>query len=218
MAGLALGTTAFAAVNPVANRALLSPNDEIDWATTGAAFDLLSNPFSGTSTGGLGYTISKTAPGDFERVDEGAGLGWLGNFAVGDALLSGSLTPTPFSITFALPVTGLGFQVQPDVYVSGFSAQVDLFDNGNGLLGSFFFAGDSTAAQDNSALFIGLLSDFADIARMELDVFLPNGDRADNFALNEVSLNDVPEAETSAAAVFVGLVGASVIRRRLNRA
>lgn len=184
-----------AALVPIAARSALGMNaDSVDWLALGPEFATPSNPFAITSADGLNLTVSKASAGPFERVDEG-GFGWLGNFTVGDALLWASLTPGPLTIDFGTGVLGAGLQIQNDA-LGAFTATVEAFDASNVSLGAFSFNGNSTQAEDGSAIFVGVLGTTADVRRITFDV-----SGSSSFAVNRVSIAAaVPEPGTALGA------------------
>src|SRR5450432_739086 len=81
---LGLAMPAQASVTLVTSRAGLAGDDSIDWSVLGGTFTRVSNPFSTSTVGSLGLTVSQSS-GSFMRRDQGNG--WSGNFNPGDALL-----------------------------------------------------------------------------------------------------------------------------------
>lgn len=205
---LALASVADAALTPVATRpGLGSVLDFVSWSSLGAEFTTPANPFSISSVGGLSLTVGKTSAGTFERVDEG-GFGWTGNFALGDALLWTSLTSGPINIDFGTSVFGAGFQIQNDS-LGAFQATLEAFDFSNASLGSFTFNGTSTQAQDNSAIFAGVLSTSSDVRRLSVNVT-----GSSSFAINQVTIAAIPEPGT---ALFGMACFATLAMRRTSR-
>ncbi len=80
-----------------------------------------------------------------------------------------------------------------------FTAFVSAFDKDDNLLGTFSTLGTSSLALDNSAVFLGIQSDKADISRLVFRSSEPN--RA--FAINTLSIASVPEANC-----ILGVLGA----------
>jgi uncharacterized repeat protein (TIGR01451 family) len=185
-----------AAVVQVTDRSALGGDDVIDWAL-GPMRTIIPNPSSVSSDGGLLADVSKPAPqGDFQIWYQTTGA-WQGNFAVGDAVLhshanSGSGLPGepgPIVIDFSSPVAGAGAQIQRDTY-GLFTGVVAAYDGGGGLLGEFSLDGEVlTDTGDNSAIFLGVLSDTADIARIEFSL---DGELA--FGINQVDIVRIPPA------------------------
>lgn len=178
-------TVAEPAVVFVGNRADLGADDSIDWAQLGAAFTSVTDPAAITSTGGITGTVNNPL-GDLFRLDQSTG-GWSGNFAPGDALLWTVQTTGPIEIELDTPVAGVGAQIQSDAF-GGFTGTIRVYDGDDNLLGEYSFPGNSTSDADNTALFLGILSDTEDISRI---VFLVEGsltDPSSDFAINLVSL------------------------------
>ncbi len=145
-----------------------------------------------------------TPPFVFQTLTEPQGVPT--NFANGDYLLfTGFLpgtfpapgNPGPLSITFDEPIKAAGSQIAVDDSPS-FTAFVSAFDKDNNLLGTFSTLGTSSLALDNSAIFLGIQSDKADISRLVFRTSEP--DRA--FAINTLSIASVPESSS-----ILGLLG-----------
>ncbi len=164
-------------------RGSLGANDSVDWGLLGGPFTSVSNPFAVPSSGGLSVNVSE-ASGTFERRDQGDG--WAGNFAGGDRLLWTSGPNGPITLDFASPIIGAGSQIQNDFF-GPFGGTVSAYDSGSSLLGSYSFGGNSSFAGDNSAIFVGLVSDSANVSRIVYDVTYASGDPAD-FAINRLDL------------------------------
>ena len=166
----------------VISRAALGGNDSINWASEGVEFDYLGTSFGAASAGGLGATVSGSEFG-FERADQSSS--WNGNFAAGDALLWTGFGSAPQTITiqFASGVLGAGAQIQNDFLSGAFVAFLNVYDTGGVLLDSFAFSGNSTSDGDNSAIFIGVRNDVANIGKIELGV-----SGSESFAINQLDL------------------------------
>ncbi len=211
---LALMTSAHA-ISFVTSRPALGGNDYVDWGVLGPSYTVVTNPFTITSNGGLGMTVSKPT-GAFERRDQGVSpfLGWAGNFAPGDRLLWTRNELGPIEIVFDSPVLGAGAQIQSDNYGS-FTAEIAAYDAMNNLLGSFTLAGNSTSAGDNSAIFLGVLESNAVIKKVTFNVL------QDDFAINRLDLVTqsggpvIPEPGTMLLMSIGGL--AIGLGRRLRR-
>lgn len=210
--------TAFSTANPsqafslITSRSALGANDTLNWNVLGSAGTPVSSPFTIGSTSG-NTTITGSIPsGSFERRDQNNG--WGGNFAPADALLWTRNNPGPLQLNFSQAVRGAGTQIQIDSY-SLFTAVIEAFNSGGTSLGSFTLAGDSTNAGDNSAIFIGVLSDNADIARLLLNVQDNN-----DFAINQVSFNTTGGTSIPTPALLPGLIGVGIgiLRKRIAEA
>jgi hypothetical protein len=208
-----LAQSSFAALGFVSDRASITPNQTIDWSDVGVEYDVLSAPFSGTTSAGLSYTVSRPGPANtFSLLDQSSG--WLGNFAPGETVLTTDFWPGPLSIKFSDPIQGIAFQIQSDLY-DDFTGSIEAFDTFGNSLGLFAFAGVSNDNADDSALTLGLLSDLMDISSITVD--LASG-QLDTFAINHVSILGappaVPEASTWASAGLLGGIVALWLRRQ----
>ena len=107
--------------------------------------------------------------------------------------------PGPLTINFDRPVAAAGAQIAVDD-VSTFNAFLSAFDRNNNLLGSFSIGGTSSLALDNSAQFLGISSDTANISRLVYSSSESN--RA--FGINALSISQpVPEPLT----IFGTIIG-----------
>jgi len=155
-----LASSAHAVPVEVNNRVALGGNDFIDWGTLGPSGTGLPNPFVAASNGGIGTTVTQPGGGTFLRLDQSGG--WNGNFAPGNALIWNLDSSDTISMQFSTPVAGAGAQVQSNFF-GNFTMTLEVFDSGNNLLGSFSEAGISTSDADNSAIFLGVLNNTANI-------------------------------------------------------
>ena len=117
---------------------------------------------------------------------------------------------------------GVGAQIQNHHY-SSFTAKIEAFNSSGLSLGSFTRTGASTYWADNSASFMGVLSDQADIAKVSFNVwdsFSALGSRS--FSINQMSLNSSEPSVTAVPtpALLPGLIGMSIaaIRKRKREA
>lgn len=201
------------AVTLVTNRTALAANDQVVWSSLGKVFSPLSpnpaaflpNSFTASSQRGLGLNVSIppaspsiTPPFVFETSSPPNGIPT--NFADGDYVLLSGLTPGPFpspgnpgplSLTFDTPVEGAGTQIAVDD-TTNFTASVSAYDNAGNLLGAFQVPATSSVALDNSALFLGVSSDTADISKLVYSSSI--SDRA--LGINTISLATVPEPDS----------------------
>ena len=182
---LGVVSPATADVTLITDRAALGGDDSVDWGVLGPVLTSVPNPFNIFSNGGLGMLVSKASPGPFERRDQNNG--WNGNFAPGDELIWTAFTVGPMTIEFDSLVSGAGAQIQANVF-GNFTATIEAFDSGGMSLGSFNVDGVSNSNGDNSAIFIGVLSDSAEIKSISFDVSSGTGD----FAINQMDLVTAP--------------------------
>ncbi|MFN6463835.1 MAG: hypothetical protein RMZ41_018760 [Nostoc sp. DedVER02] len=222
------------AVTLVTSRADFASNDGIDWSSLGKVFNpfapnpstFLPNSFSAVSESGLGLNVtvpqvndpSITPPFVFQTSFIPKGIPT--NFADGDYLLFTGFNPRsgfpavgnpgPLTISFDRPVFGAGTQIAVDD-IPEFNVFVSAFDSGNNLLGSFSVPGTSSVTLDNSALFLGINSETANISRLVFSTSESN--RA--FAINRVSIIAVPEPNYSVAILVFGVSGVMLrVRKR----
>ncbi|WP_341526007.1 hypothetical protein WKK05_26065 [Nostoc sp. UHCC 0302] len=216
----------------VTERAAFESNDQINWSSLGSTFTPLPNSFSATSQGGLGLRVNIpstnnpliTQPFVFQTSDNPGGI--RTNFANGDYILFAGIdvrafgpnpplptngNPGPVTISFDQPVFGAGTQIVVDD-VFGFDTFVSAFDSTNNLLGTFSAPGTSSLLLDNSAVFLGVRSDIANISRL---VFSTSAQQY-GVAINQVSIIAVPEANPTLAILILGT--SSVILRLRQRA
>ncbi|MDZ8225637.1 hypothetical protein [Nostoc sp. ChiVER01] len=223
------------AVTLVTSRAAFGGNDGIDWSSLGKVFNpfapdpsaFLPNSFSAVSEGGLslGVNIPQsddaaiTPPFVFQTSVIPKGIPT--NFTDGDFLLFTGLNPRsgfpaignpgPLTISFDQPVFGAGTQIAVDD-IPEFNTFVSAFDNANNLLGTFSVPGTSSVTLDNSALFLGIRSETANISRLVFSTSELN--RA--LAINRVSIIGVPEPNYTVAILAFGVSGA-ILRVRQRR-
>lgn len=212
----------------VTDRTALRGNDQVDWSSLGETnpFNFLPNSFSAKSERGLGLSVDipklnlpgLTPPFVFQTLPS---PGIPTNFAKGDFLLFTGLIPGsfpapgnsgPITITFDKPVKAAGTQIAVDD-TPEFTGFISAFDNANNLLGTFSAPGTSSLALDNSALFLGVLSDTANISRLVFSTSVPN--RA--LAINTLSIAAVPESSFTFGLLAFGALGGVTLKRKLNR-
>lgn len=141
------------------------------------------------------------------------------NFATGDFLLFTGLdfasgipavgNDGPLTITFDQPVSGVGAQFAVDDTFD-FDATITAFDSSGERLASFTVPGTASTDLDDSAVFLGVRSETANIVRLDFSSSIP--ERA--FAINTLSLVvPVPEPGTAVALASVALVATALKRR-----
>ncbi len=185
----------------------------VDWGVFGPAGAVISTPDFRTVDGltiGVG-----SSQGVLARHDEG--IDFVGDFAPGDHLLTdaGSKSDS-FIVSFGTPVRGFGTQIDPHYMTGLFSGVVDVFSAANALLYAAAFSGNATAAQDNSAPFVGVLSSLADISYAVFWINQPNPmlpPQSGALAINRLDVIAIPEP-TSLALSLAGLLGLAALRRR----
>jgi len=196
----------------VTSRSALGGTDFLDWGILGPTGTLVPNAFTITSSGGVEVEISKASAGDFQRREQA--FSWTGNFEPGAPILYTNRTPGPISIDFGGLVFGGGAQIQW-VQFGSFTATIEAFDAADRSLGMFTLTGSSTPANDNSALFIGILDTAQSIARIEIGLTTDGA-----FAINRFDFVGTPHRPTqisgpgTPALIGTGLVGVAALRRR----
>lgn len=204
------------ALTLVTDRGTLGGDDFIDWGQLGAPFTVVTNPSPVVSDGGLGAIVSKESEGPLERRNQSNG--WSGNFAPGDELIWTRNTTGAMKIEFDDPVFGAGAQIQADLF-GVFTGTIEAYDSLNNLLGSFNLAGNSTSAGNNSAIFLGVLSDSINIDHILYYI----GSRTQDFAINQLDLvtsgNGVPIPEPATLLLLgSGLIGLGYfVRKRIKK-
>ena len=217
------------ALTLVRERSVLRTNDRLDFGSLGRVFDpfvpptpdsFLPNSFSATSENGLELNFAISLSNDpaislpfiFQTGFPPEGIPT--NFADGDFILftgadfssfSAPGNPGPITIDFATPVTRAGTQIAIDDTLS-FIASVFAFDNKGNLLDSFSVPGTSSLALDNSAQFLGVVSEEANISRLVYSSSVPN--RA--IGINTVSISNntkIPEPYTIFGLLIVATSG-----------
>ena len=187
LAAFAVSLGSVAEATPVTCRTglgCLNGTDFFDWTTNyGPEGSPIPNNSTATSSLGVQVTVNFAGGGDGQLIDQG--VNWSGNFTPGDELLwtegFGSLNLNGFSQT----LSGIGANIQV-AFPGDFTALIQAFDAGRGLIGSFSENGTSNGNADGSAIFIGL-SDVPGIASATFSVTscLFN---CENFAINQLDI------------------------------
>ena len=200
----------------VVSAAALSNDGQLDWAALGPSFTDVPNGFVTPvpAISGLTITGTQASGGDFERIDQGP-LDWNGNFAPQEALLW-SVFGGPMTFTFSNAIMAFGAQIAADDF-GAFTARIEAFDASNASLGFFLTNGLASSAANDSAPFVGLLSDRRDIRKITLSLTTSGGGAGDptDFAISSPVIQAVPEPVTLVL-VGSGLAGALVRRRRTS--
>ena len=220
---LAVGAqSAFGSLSFITSRGGLSGSDSLFISSIGP--DGTTEPSAGfvvDTTNGNPVTISDSGTSGFTVLQEGND--WLGNFANNDFVLWTTGDAVPTTLAFGTSVAGVGMQIQPNCFspdcqggTGDFTASISAFDSSSSLLGSFTEDGVSNANNDNSAIFIGVLSSSANVASITINITSPTGQ---DYAFNELTFgaasSGVPEP-SSLAMVLCGaaLVAAIMSKRR----
>jgi hypothetical protein len=162
----------------------------------------ISVPVTVTSNNGSIHVVNKTS--GFVYSDRNAPSGPAnGNFAPDDWTLyngpqfDGADSAVPLSIIFATPVRGAGTQINVNKY-GEFQAKLRAFDIDENLVyDSGLISGETTNIPDNSALFIGVLSSDATIARIEF-----SSPTVSAFAeINDIVINRLDIVEPNPVAI-----------------
>lgn len=196
LAALFAAGSASAAI--VTSRAALAGDDFIDWWQVPASYSTatahgLTSPLSVVSDDGLSATVSNTpSPGMWRVIQSCGGYGgfqFAANFdACAPVLLSQNTydTSNRISIGFATAIAGGGAQFANAAAYLGFTAFVSAYDAGGNLLESVALGGTTTGAGDNSAIFLGITRQQADIARLD---FTTQHAFGTYFGINRVELD-----------------------------
>lgn len=209
---------ASAGIIPVTSEGDITADGTTQWVTIAADTGLVSEPFTHQISGisGLSAEISKPNGTQLQRRTQSTS--WGGNFGVGEALLY-SIGSGPIRVEFSEGIEGAGAQIQSNSGGS-FTATLKVFDTSDVLLGTVNVAGTSNGNADDSAIFIGVLSDMGNtIGAIEFDVDHPF-DSDDDFAINDIrvqqadsssSTSPVPEAAGNLAWAVLLLVLATML-------
>jgi hypothetical protein len=210
----------------VTDRAALGENDRLDWSILGPIVPppptkTLPYNFDTTSMKGLGVNVNVPVPAFTSPppitpplLFQTSATGIATNFAAGDFILFTGLkpgsgipaigNPGPLTITFNTPVSAVGTQIAADDATTAYTVNILAYDASNSLLGNFTIGGTSSLALDNSAQFLGVSSDVANIAKIVYSSSEAN--RA--FGINALSIaQPVPEPLT----MFGTLIGGTAV-------
>ncbi len=143
---------------------------------------------------------------------------WHGSFAPGDRLLAVIGLDNVISTTtidFEVPLVAVGAQIENNVH-GPFLGRIHAFNEAGDMIGSFTRAGDSEPTNDNTAIFIGLRSEFQDIDKITFNIIGPAGPTDDSYAINRVDLL-VPEPASLSIVLFLLLPLSASRRREIRR-
>lgn len=211
-----VATSAQASLTLIDSRMDLGANDSLDWSSLGLPpLTQFSTPISVTSVGGVDVTVDIPLPignisDPFYFVN---GMPIPSNFGLGDNVLftgldfSNLMMPPPIpgndggiTLTFDRPVLGVGTQIAVDDTAS-FTAFLEVFDVGGLLLDTFELNGTSSTVPDNSAIFLGVISDLDLIGSVRYF----SDAQGVAIGINQLSLITVPEFSSPIAMLGLGL-------------
>jgi hypothetical protein len=131
-----------------------------------------------------------------QNVGGGTQWDWAGNFALNSPVIHSQTgfaqpptTAGPLQWVFSLGIAGFGCQIQANFY-GAFTALIQAYDVANALLGSFTVNGVSNNNQDNSCVFLGILSTANDIRKIRMDVTVAAPNPHD-FGINNPNIYQV---------------------------
>ncbi|OKH55205.1 hypothetical protein NIES2101_04365 [Calothrix sp. HK-06] len=220
------------AITLVQDRNSLQSNDQIEWSSLGKILNPFApNPsaflpysFSARSSNGLGVNVNIpsaggniTPPFIFQNNPP-----VQTNFAPGDFLLFTGFSPTiiptgnpnPLTIIFDKNVKAAGTQIAASGSENiNYEVFVSAFDDANNLLGTFSVPGISSGARDNSAVFLGVASDTANIKSLVFQTSSPQR----GFGINKVSIATVNEPYTGFGLLILGALGLGLRGYKFNK-
>jgi len=195
-------------------------SDSIDWSQL--PLDGQASPQTVTSAGGNSVDVTSNAPDQSNglyRFEENTNF--IGNFALGEDGIGVSEGQAGETITldFLTPVTGVGAQIQPDIY-GNFTAELRLFSAGNVLIGGgpFTVTGALFGTQDNSNPFLGAVSDSANITRAVFAIIAHDSGLAQpGVFISGLQIDPTVPEPVSLSLLGLGLAGYAIRRRRAVR-
>ncbi|BAZ26272.1 hypothetical protein NIES4073_71780 [Kalymmatonema gypsitolerans NIES-4073] len=219
------------ALTLVTNRDDLAANDKLDWSSLGfgtpislggrTTANLLPSSFETTSEKGLGLGVDIPSIADSRPLVFQTTPSLSTNFSDGDYILfTGFIpgnfaegNPGPLTITFNQPIQGAGTQIAVDD-TPQFTAFLSAFDDNNNLLGSFSIPGTSSTVIDNSAVFLGVSSDSANISKLVYSSSVNNEAIGINFL--SIRSTTIPEPGNLLALSFIA-TGLLATRKRASQ-
>jgi hypothetical protein len=210
----------------------LGSNDAVNWSSLGKVFNPAIPgppaflPFSIDAISGRGLSVNAsltpksgiTPPFVFRNARPPNGI--PANFAPNDFVLFTGLqpgtfpapgNPGPLTLRFDQPVFGAGAQFSVDDTLS-FTAFIDAYDRNDQLIGQFSRPGTGSISLDGSAVFLGVRSDEANIAKVVFRSSEPN--RA--IGIGTLIIAAVPEPGALPGLMVAGL-GWTIGRKRSRR-
>jgi hypothetical protein len=212
--------SSFASLILVTSRGSLSGSDSLAISSIAPDGTVMMSGFMAMTTAHNVVSVSDIGGNGMSILQEGNE--WSGNFAPNDALLwtgniiTGNPDSGPVTLAFATAVGGVGMQIQPDQIPSKFMASITAFDSGNNNLGSFTEMGMSTAANDGSAIFLGVQSSSSNISRILINITMPSGI---DFAFNRLTFGapimvTAPEPTSLALLLCGALLFPAIVSKR----
>ncbi|QXE22852.1 hypothetical protein B6N60_01538 [Richelia sinica FACHB-800] len=213
------------AVSLITQREDVQADDQVDWGSLDFGISipiapattakLLPYSFTSNTEKGFAYSVnipnpqnSRYTPPFIFSVNPFVPV----NFSLGDAVLFTGFIPSnfpavgnpgPITINFDSPVFAVGTQIGVDDSFQ-YDAFISAFDSQNNLLGSFSLPGiPPLNGIDNSALFLGIRSETANIAKITISSTEPNRALGINFLSIRRTL--IPEPSTILAVSILGL-------------
>ena len=109
--------------------------------------------------------------------------------------------PGPLTITFNSPVSAVGTQIATDDATTPYSVNIFAYDLSNTLLGNFTIGATSSLSLDNTAQFLGVRSDVANISK----IVYSSSESNRGFGINALSIaQPVPEPLTIIGTIIGG--------------
>lgn len=207
-----------AIITQVTSAGSLAADDFINWGQLGSGPDTTVVPLPTSVVSDLGKSATISDVPVCWAVEQGSS--WAGNFTPGERLFYQPFAGS-YTISFATPVQGAGFNIQAGYY-GVFTATLSAYGSGNVLFDTVQVTGNSTGDADGSAVFLGLTSDLADITAITINaqqIVNPlEGIIDTSFAINQLQIvsNVAPVPEPASASILV-LGGATMLllgRRR----